>query len=461
MHRMLVRSGLILCLIASAAGLRSRGSSEVDVGQPTPYRQKLGNQQDMQYFGQLSLGKQSMKGIFDTGSFELLVFTRECKGCGTARAYEVGKYPTFKPGSSHQVHAYGSGQCEANDGFEEVQIGGMTAKQQPFWFADDCTMPLLEEASFNAIIGIGPPGQPAFTAREALDELKETEKSYRRRHQAVPPSLKQQIAEEKKTLKVARGKKALLESFGTTTFSVCLGRQPDSPGFLIWNDKTRKGQPHVMQIPVAGKITWGVTLKDWSFGGSTAACADGCGAVVDSGTSLFAVPTPIYNAIWTHFSSGRYQLDCSDLRGFPDLVMTVGGKTLRFPPYTYVGELYGQMNKEAEGFLSMNRLGHRSKACHLLLIDLGPTRDTGLGPMLILGMPFFREYYTTFDLGSGRDDRSIFVSTANEDCDPEAVGDVSTVVDRLASSLRFKPRSVNVSQVRVPEWLKPGNGVRF
>ena len=34
------------------------------------------------------------------------------------------------------------------------------------------------------------------------------------------------------------------------------------------------------------------------------------------------------------------------------------------------------------------------------MMDMG-MQETQFGPMMILGMPWFREYYTTFDLGDG------------------------------------------------------------
>jgi len=431
---------------------------EADVLKRKPsYRQTLGNMADMQYFGDIEVGGQPLKAILDTGSFELVVFSTSCPNCGIAAEYNEEASSTFLWGTESQTHSYGSGSCDAKDGFDNVAIGTVTSEKLPLWLALKCDMPLLARASFNAIAGIGPPGQPEYMAKAKMKQLDEIEGRFKQRGEAVPRELEVQRAAIEKALEAAKGKKSMLESFGVTTFSTCLGRAPQSAGYLIWNDKTRAGVEGVQRIPVAGNITWGVSLKDWGFHHNrqdeSIGCTEGCGSIVDTGTSLLAVPTPMYEAMVQYIKNLGVSLDCSDLSKFPDLVMTLGGQHLKFPPSAYLGSFVGQMNSEVEGFVRTEGLGSGTTRCQMLLMDLGPVQQTTLGPMIILGMPFFREYYTTFDLGRGRGDRSIFVSPASDSCEPELDGLVSD--QRTYHSLRNTPRTVDLSTVRVPQWFKP------
>mmetsp|Transcript_30889 Transcript_30889/g.65710 ORF Transcript_30889/g.65710 Transcript_30889/m.65710 type:complete len:129 (+) Transcript_30889:90-476(+) len=55
----------------------SRGSSR-------KYIQRLVNFADLQYIVNYKLGGQTISGILDTGSFDLLVFPHYCSSCGSA-----------------------------------------------------------------------------------------------------------------------------------------------------------------------------------------------------------------------------------------------------------------------------------------------------------------------------------------------------------------------------------------
>jgi len=239
------------------------------------------------------------------------------------------------------------------------------------------------------------------------------------------------------------------------TFSVCLGRQPGSPGYLIWNDRRRDGTRGVERLPVAGKITWSVQVKDFGLHQHghdwPISCEDGCGAIVDTGTSLMAVPSPLYKAFMAKVMGLGVNMDCSDLSHFPDMVLTIDDRQLRFPPSAYLGSFVGQMTTQTRGVVHLEQMGEGNNPCQLLLMDLGPPRMTPSGPLIILGMPFFREYYTTFDLGSGPEDRSISIAPAGDNCEPAADGLVSE--DRQRASARYTPRTVNVSALRTPQWI--------
>jgi len=460
-------ASLAAALLPGTFALRSRGAllgDEAGARPGEPTRQELENLQDLQYFGEVAIGGQTVKGILDTGSFEIVAFSQRCSTCGTAGKYNEQSSSSFAKGTLRQEeHAYGSGSCWANDGYDTVSAAGFAAQKQALWVATSCDMPLLGTAKFQAIVGLGPPGEPVDTATQNLLDLKEDAKSIKNGDVRAQSDMARQLESAETELRVARSKPAMLENFGVSAFSQCLGKAPGSPGWLVWNDAKRADRPGVQKLRVAGNITWGVTVTGLKLGsrsdGKSIACASGCVGIVDTGTSLFAVPTKLYNQIFkkvskyvdAHFPPNR-EPDCSSLKGFPDLYMTVAGQKLHFPPSSYIGSYVGKMSREQSQFVRVDRL---SSGCQLLFMDTGEEQTTSMGPMVILGMPFFREYYTTFSLGAGPGSRTIYVSKAQEGCKPGTEA-VSASDERSEHDLR--PRQVDASQLRVPRWGDRSHG---
>lgn len=410
----------------------------------------------------------------------------------------------------------------STDGWDEVNLACLGARSQSMWLAQQCQMPALMVANFNAIVGVGPPGQPEYMARAQLDQLAETEAQMAKEGKPVPDQLKEVKSKLQVMLDDALSKPALLSTFGMKTFSQCLGKQQGAPGYMVWNDITRADRPETKRIHVAGNITWGIQIEEVAFAMPDGAvlpfgCEKGCGAVVDTGTSLMAVPTSAYKGAIQVLQQNAGAGDCSDLSKFPDLVVKLNGHSFRLPPSSYLGTLEGSMMSETARFMHLNSLTEpnenqtaavpndaipkkaeqdatmhavveaakaaaqaaasaaaaatdassaaemaagaakaaagaaaaaahaaasaaavaagqpmpegapqqqptpkSSNQCQLLMMDLGE-KNTPLGPMFILGMPWFRQFYTTFDLGSGRGDRNIYVTPAGDTCDPDEV----------------------------------------
>lgn len=176
-------------------------------------------------------------------------------------------------------------------------------------------------------------------------------------------------------------------------------------------------------------------------------CKDGCGAIVDTGTSLLGVPSIVYNRILDILApDDGATLDCTHFESLPRLLLTLGDEKFYLPPSAYVGQMTGGLNSNAVGFMRYTRETARSR-CSLLLMDMG-NKKTQFGPMFILGLPFLRHYYTTFDLGEWSEDRALFVSPANDECDPTGEGHLQQFREDL------KPMMVDASKIRVPDWLK-------
>jgi len=423
-------------------------------------RQTLDNYDDSMYIANISVGGQTIKGVLDTGSFELVIFGQNCRTCGIARAYDETNSTTYKGGFEQKELSYGSGTCVTTEGRDTVVTAGLQAQNQAFWLAYECQMPLLWNAPFQAIVGIGPPGQPLFLAEESLDHMTEAD---------APFDL---IMEAKHQVYIAKTRTDLTKKLGVSVFSTCLGREVGSPGYLIWNDVRPIERPGMVTAHVPGKITWSVEVKGGSFksplgfGMVEVACKNGCGAIVDTGTTLLGLDTVSYNSVFRYIS--QMNRDCSDLSVYPSLHFKVGDGEIVLPPSAFIAEVYGLASDTLGTLIHMNRPSAFQNAsrlyetgapvmCQLMIMDMG-TLETPFGPEIIMGMSTFREYYVTFDLGTGRDDRSIFFSPANDQCDPMSAEEIELQGDRARhiglrnpGSTLIRPRRIDISKVRLPK----------
>jgi len=188
---------------------------------------------------------------------------------------------------------------------------------------------------------------------------------------------------------------------------------------------------------------------------------------VDTGTTLLGLDSFSYESMFAAIA--ELNLDCSDLSKFPTLNFKIGDGEIVLPPRAYIGEVAGLTSTDHLGhlmrldkpspFKNAVRLHEDGQKvmCQLLTMDMG-TMMTSIGPEMILGMAVFREYYVTFDLGSGRDDRHIFFSPANDQCDPMSAEDMQMhdlrgehFGHREDASISSRPMKIDASKIRVPK----------
>jgi len=427
------RCALALALASGAAALRRSApaaSADDERGSPAgSYRQQLLNNVDMQYIAKVQVGGQPVRGLPDTGSYDFVLFGKRCVHCGGRGAYDSKASSSFAAGLREKEQNYGSGNCMARDGRDSVTIGPLANKSLAVWEATQCELPLLKTGGFDAVMGLGPPGHAKHVALNMLEEIRHLERRYRRSHVEMP----EKIARAKRTFEEDvfdfDKKPSLLDTFGVTILSFCFGRASGSPGFLVWNDVVPKAS---LPLPVFSGIDWSTRLKDValvSLGQDPVplGCVPGpCHAVLDTGTSLLGVPGDVYQAVLAELSKDDAP-DCSDLRKFPDLVFNLGDHPLRLPPEAYVGVLEGSKSKLLSRFLHSDGVGSPSAAkysgsaqCQLLLLDNGNNTAEDGTQEFVLGVPFFREYYTTFDLGRPQlgQERKMFAVPAGDQCQP-------------------------------------------
>jgi len=170
-------------------------------------------------------------------------------------------------------------------------------------------------------------------------------------------------------------------------------------------------------------------------------CTHGCDAIIDSGTSVIAAPSFAVRQVAEALT--QLNSNCSNLEALPDLVFKLGGHTFSLPPSSYVAEVIGDVPEYLKA--KMPFLGSSKRACELMIMDMGGITEGG--EMWILGVPFFRKYYTTFELGSSLAERKFHIAQHSEkECAP-----VETAV-AMGSKRKLTPlQRVEAKRLHLPD----------
>ena len=137
----------------------------------------------------------------------------------------------------------------------------------------------------------------------------------------------------------------------------------------------------VTKIPLRRKAYWEVDLDAITFGDQTAEI-DSTGAILDTGTSLLALPSTLAELLNKEIGAkqgfnGQYTIECEKRDSLPDLTFTLTGHNFSITAYDYVLEVQGSCISAFQG------------------IDI----PEPAGPLAILGDAFLRKWYSIYDLG--------------------------------------------------------------
>merc|ERR1719321_1693735 len=328
--------------------------------------------------------------------------------------YDHEKSKTYVKNGTTVQHVFGSGPCISMMGYDEVCIGQMCSPRQSFWEIVQHQIPVLDQANFAAIVGIGP--QFGYGNKE----------------------------------------KTLLMSYGIDEFSVCLQRESGADGVLTWgpiaSEDTKK--QHFRTVPSIGEFHWTARMNEVYFDDpkkNAPICPTGqkCAAIIDSGTSLIAAPYEHLVALSSHIP--QIAEDCSNMHTLPTLHFSLEGEDYTLPPSAYVMRVKG-------GILEANNvwdiLFFKPKIQKLnMCMPAFMTMDfeDEHGPMWIMGMPFFRYYHSSFN----RAKREMHFATASPSCEPKpfevAAKNGTALLDtRDKNHADFQPFDVDLSLLVPP-----------
>lgn len=136
-------------------------------------------------------------------------------------------------------------------------------------------------------------------------------------------------------------------------------------------------------IPLRRKAYWEVDLDAISFGDETAEL-ENTGVILDTGTSLIALPTTLAELLNKEIGAkkgynGQYTVDCSKRGKLPDVSFKLSGKDFAISSEDYILEVSG--------------------SC--ISTFMGMDFPAPVGPLAILGDAFLRRWYSVYDLGEG------------------------------------------------------------
>jgi len=265
-------------------------------------------------------------------------------------------------------------------GYDEVCVGKMCSPQQTFWEITAHQIPVMDNAKFAAIVGIGP--QFGFGNTE----------------------------------------KTLLMSFGIEEFSVCLQRENGADGYLTWGAiaSPEHKKANFRTVPSIGEFHWTAKMDQVYFGDDatkfTPVCGTGkekCSAIIDSGTSLIAAPTEHLVALSAHMPA--INEDCSNLHELPTLHFALNGEDYTLPPSAYVMRVKGGLMEANSVWDILFFKPKVSKMNMCMPAFMQMDMEDQHGKMWIMGMPFFRYYHSSFN----RKNKEMHFAAAGAGCEPK------------------------------------------
>nr|ABY87034.1 pepsinogen A1 [Epinephelus coioides]ABY87036.1 pepsinogen A1 [Epinephelus coioides] len=306
--------------------------------------ESMTNDADLSYYGVISIGTppQSFSVIFDTGSSNLWVPSVYCssQACQNHRKFNPQQSSTFKWGDQPLSIQYGTGSMTGHLAIDNVEVGGITVQNQVFGISRT-EAPFMAHMTADGILGLAFQTIAADNVVPVFDNM-----------------VKQGLVSQ-------------------PLFSVYLSSHGEQGSEVVFggiDSSHYTGQ--VTWVPLTSATYWQIKMDGVKINGQTVACAGGCQAIIDTGTSLIVGPTNDINNMnsWVGASTNQYgesTVNCQNVGSMPEVTFTLNGHDFTIPASAYVSQNYYGCNT---GF-----------------------GQGGSDQLWILGDVFIREYYVIFD----------------------------------------------------------------
>jgi len=325
----------------------------------TPSSIVINDFQDAQYYGSIQIGTpaQSVNVIYDTGSSNLWSSNKKPGLFSTHKYYDHDKSTTYVANGTKFSIMYGSGPVSGFYSSDTIALGANKIPDYTFAEVDDTSGlgPAFAIGKFDGICGMG------------WDDISVD---------GVVTPLR------------ALAKSGQLEA---NVFAFYLGSNGAAGELVLGGVNPAHYSGDFTYVPVQQSVPgkygyWEVKLDDFQIGGESVTSTQK--VIVDSGTSLLAVPSAAMKTIaqktGAHVVSiipplnREYMIDCSS--DGPDMDFVIGGKTYALKKQDYI------------------IADSTSNADDCLLGVMGQDIPAPAGPLVILGDVFMRAHYVKFDL---------------------------------------------------------------
>jgi len=316
------------------------------------------------YYGKLFIGTppQEFSVIFDTGSGNVIIPDSSCLvgGCvnhnkfmadDSRSAKDINLEGDLVTGNYRDMVTitFGTGEIDGIYLQDNVCVNSNACSTNRFIASTRETASPFAHLDFDGIVGLGFPALAEGPGFSLLDSLVHT------------GALKK------------------------NQFAIFLGDTQDEITFGGYRPERMMNPNDIFWTPVTKEYYWQLQVNDMYLNADpTGICGQVWGATggkcqvaVDSGTNLLAGPSAVYRSLQEKLHIAR---DCSNFHTLPKLGFMIDGHNLQIPAEYYVQRINSVVGDQCELFY--------------LPLDLEPP----LGPLFILGDPFFRSYYTIFDI---------------------------------------------------------------
>eukprot|EP00128_Syssomonas_multiformis_P017738 Colp12_sorted_trinity150504_noHs@18533 len=302
------------------------------------------NSGDTLYTGEIQIGfpGQNFRVCFDTGSANLWVPSRKCDpvispACGTHQRYDSTLSLTSQPDGRQFTIAYGTRTVRGSFVVDDLTFGGYRIRGITFGQVTVEMDPFFTTVAFDGVLGMG------FT-QLAVD--------------GVTPPFEALFNQGS-----VQGMFAfyLSSTPGDETSVLTLG------GYDL--GYTRGGM--VTWVPLVAQDYWRIRINDIGVNDQSINICTGCGAIIDSGSSLIVGP----NANQLISQIGYLNPDCSNMATLQTIYFNLNGVRFALTPQQYV--------LKTGGYCTVG------------------IAQGGLG-LWVLGNTFMRAYYTIFDRTGSR-----------------------------------------------------------
>lgn len=255
---------------------------------------------------------QNLSCVMDTGSYELIIASSACQGCDHHTLFDGVASASFRAKAPEELITtmFGQGKVVSQAAYETATVGNISVADQSVLLMQLNELRDYDDAVYDGIVGLG----VSDSARRSDSDL------------------------------------SLMAQMGVDEVSICFGQFDGEAGRVEFGKVAEEDGLEYTELPVVGDQHWAVDLSSVAlrFKDGTVVpirgcdkveglSSSGCNGIIDSGTSLIAVPTDVLDSLLDQI--GDVDPQCAGVDQLPTLELGLGDLTISIPPQIYVAKM--------------------------------------------------------------------------------------------------------------------------